>query len=544
MSLFNEILHFLTPGLDVLQLFFFSLMLIAIVATIWSVKRNAKEQRWQQYLDKGGLNQVKNGLSAELGSAAELSQSVATKAEKVAVIMPGMLLILGLLGTFLGLGLALDKASSILHNSDNSIGAMDNSMRDLMDMMQGLGIKFKTSTWGIIAFIFLKTWESSNGFEERRLNWCLVKLQSVIQEAKQQSAEERSQYRLEQQQNLVTTTTQIVAALQQQTDVLRDEFVQQAKRTEVYEAQRHEHNLATLKEIAQINGQSRNLLETYTTSSQENLHALQEAAATMSDASQKVAASAESLQRVVSTLGNDLNVTMDSIKQELSQVVTEMNSDFTNNVQKMSDMLSDSTAQLSATMSNIEASLGVAITNMGDAFSSNMSTMSSQLVSATTEISGSVDKMSNQIEMTMATVGEQTQAAAKIQRQAMGEFSETSEILNTKVGAMTTYIERVTKEIENGLKSVSENNRKADHSLKCFNQTFEALGKVPEAFEGMSGHINALCALLTQNIEHPAIDKDRQTTTFAITDMQGKMTSLLHEASRLRELLETEYAEA
>jgi len=89
--------------------------------------------------------------------------------------MPGMLLILGLLGTFLGLGLALDKASTILQNSGGaSVGAMGSAMQDLTSMMQGLGTKFKTSTWGIIAFILLKIWESINGFEDRRLIWCIA----------------------------------------------------------------------------------------------------------------------------------------------------------------------------------------------------------------------------------------------------------------------------------------------------------------------------------------------------------------------------------
>jgi len=91
--------------------------------------------------------------------------------------MPGMLLILGLLGTFLGLGLALDKASTILQNSGGaSVGAMGSAMQDLTSMMQGLGTKFKTSTWGIIAFILLKIWESINGFEDRRLIWCIGKM--------------------------------------------------------------------------------------------------------------------------------------------------------------------------------------------------------------------------------------------------------------------------------------------------------------------------------------------------------------------------------
>jgi hypothetical protein len=55
-----------------------------------------------------------NALDIEHGSIGELSHVVASGWERFASNMPGLLLIIGLLGTFLGLGLALDKASTIL----------------------------------------------------------------------------------------------------------------------------------------------------------------------------------------------------------------------------------------------------------------------------------------------------------------------------------------------------------------------------------------------------------------------------------------------
>lgn len=502
MNLLHEIIHFLIPGMDVLQLFFFILMTLSIALTIISVTFFAKVNRWQSYWDKHELGDASDGVSIELGSAAELSQSVATKAEKIAAIMPGMLLILGLLGTFLGLGLALDKASGILHSAGNSIGDMDSSMRDLMDMMQGLGIKFKTSTWGIISFITLKVWESTNGYEERRLNWCLTRMRQAIRERVQYVNAEQEALIQQQQQDRHLNTSYIVDALEKQSVVLKAEYVTQAQRAEEYEAKRHEYQLAALNEIAKINGQSRALLETYTLSSQENLRALQQAATTMSDASQKVAYSAEGLQSVVTILGQDLGVVMGDIKHELSKVVSDMNSDFTHNVQQMSEILSASTSQLSLTMQKIETSLGEAIDNMAQAFNHNMVDMSTQLSSATTKISQSVDNMSLHIAQTMAVVSEKTEDSAKIQRRAMGEFSETSETLNVQVSSMTQYIERVTKEIQSGLAAVSENNRRMDHCIKRFNDGFDALSKIPDSLSGMTIRIGTLCDLLFDHAEY------------------------------------------
>ncbi len=104
--------------------------------------------------------------------------------------MPGILLILGLLGTFLGLGIALNKASTILLEA-NAGGGMDNAMVNLMGMMEGLGTKFKTSTWGIMAFLLLKAWSASNGYEERRLRWCVGKMKAAFDFSRRAQFEER-----------------------------------------------------------------------------------------------------------------------------------------------------------------------------------------------------------------------------------------------------------------------------------------------------------------------------------------------------------------
>ena len=100
-----------------------------------------------------------------------------------------MILIIGLLGTFLGLGLALDKASSILTGA-NALSNMDASMANLMQMLEGLGTKFKTSTWGLLAFILLKVILSKNGYEERRLRWSIEKVKSELDIVRDQKLQE------------------------------------------------------------------------------------------------------------------------------------------------------------------------------------------------------------------------------------------------------------------------------------------------------------------------------------------------------------------
>jgi len=185
---FQEILTFLLPSADPLQLLFAGLIGILSLVTVIALKRGAREQTWERKWNGGG----QDDLDVEHGSVNEISAAVASPGEKMIEFMPGILLILGLLGTFLGLGIALNKASTILVEA-NAGGGMDNAMTNLMGMMEGLGTKFKTSTWGILAFLLLKAYAASNGYEERRLRWCVGQMKRAFDSSRLQRQGERQQ---------------------------------------------------------------------------------------------------------------------------------------------------------------------------------------------------------------------------------------------------------------------------------------------------------------------------------------------------------------
>ncbi|TCB72929.1 hypothetical protein [Acinetobacter sp. ANC 4177] len=192
-----EILNFLLPfhamptAKEILPVTFFLIIWAVFFYTILKVYRSAKPENWEHNWYGGNKGDETKKIDAEHGSVMEISEAVATPAEKLADIMPGMLLIIGLLGTFLGLGLALDKASLIL-NSANALDNMDSSMSSLMDMIKDLGAKFKTSTWGLLAFILLKVILSKNGYEERRLRWSIEKVKSELDIVRDQKIQEEN----------------------------------------------------------------------------------------------------------------------------------------------------------------------------------------------------------------------------------------------------------------------------------------------------------------------------------------------------------------
>lgn len=180
---FIDILTFLVPS-DLFQIFFLLLLMASAIITIVLVHVNGTPLIWQERWEN--KNQ-KLTLDVEHGSVLEMSQAIATTPERVAGIMPSLLLVVGLLGTFIGIGIALNSASAILASVKSS--SMDQTMTELMYMMQGLGTKFKTSTWGIIGYLGFKAWETMNNFEEKRLRWCIEKMNQQIHAQRQEKQE-------------------------------------------------------------------------------------------------------------------------------------------------------------------------------------------------------------------------------------------------------------------------------------------------------------------------------------------------------------------
>ncbi|MDH5859193.1 hypothetical protein [Lampropedia aestuarii] len=176
----SDILLFLTPNFsDLLQAAFFCIMSAMFLITVLWVHIGASPAAWEKKWNKAAAQSTNASQGIEQGGVSDLFNIVATRPEKLAEVMPGMLLIVGLLGTFIGLGLALDKASSILSaGGTGNAAAAAESMQNMLGMLKGLGTKFKTSTWGIAGFILLKVWAEVTQFEGKRLAWVIGKVKN------------------------------------------------------------------------------------------------------------------------------------------------------------------------------------------------------------------------------------------------------------------------------------------------------------------------------------------------------------------------------
>lgn len=477
----SELISFLNPFSDVLSTVFVSILVIFTIITIIMVYKNAKDDNWEQNWSSGDFDNNHLGdLDSEYGSIHELSEAVATKSEKISGIMPSMLLIIGLLGTFLGLGIALNSASSVLATANTA--GMDNAMTQLMGLMEGLGAKFKTSTYGLLCFILLNAIFQIKNYENKRLSWVMnrVKQQDNLKKAKAQEQQEQRHQRLLSAIQGIGYAIQLgnqnfvdqIQTLQEKQEQAHQEFLgnfqsihqKQSDSFDVYvqaqslaqkellsalhsmghnNALQHKQSLKSLQEIANHNEATQKAMQDFVDRSVESMSSIGASADQMAEAAGAVGSSASELNAVVQTL-----------KAELGDV-----------------------------MQMIKADLGNTITNMGDSFKENMSAMSDSMSKATTGISTAVHELSVSMDKTMTEVTNIIGESMELQRNSSQHFTNISIELQESIANMNNLVESLLGGVELRLDAIAANNRKMINLDKRYNSIQDLIDKSQEANE-------------------------------------------------------------
>jgi methyl-accepting chemotaxis protein len=445
----SEIFDFLLPQLsDPLQCGFFFVIILMITFTIALALFNARPAEWQRKWDRGTPNDHSDDLDIEHGSVTDLCHAVATGSEKLAEIMPGILLIIGLLGTFLGLGLALNHASHILGqpNALSASGAA-NSMQDLLGLLQGLGTKFKTSTWGIIGFLLLKIWSEISRLEEKRLTWVISKVKTELESRKKQQAT----YDLAKQGALFE---QIRGAALSIAKEFTEQFALLMKNEKLLHQQTLLNNRQGIEEICTALGNAnieiRAMSETMANFSQNT----QEVIKSMDDAAERMAGGADK----VGVAANSLVSAVDAFKGQFTDVLEDVRKD-----------------------------LSAAIGEMSARASETLERGSSELGNATRGISTALGALSTDVKDTMSDVKNSINKALEIQQKAANEFTKSSneftlsnQALNDHITATTEIVGKLATPIQEGLQSVADSGRRMHGIGKILENSIQSMGKVAE----------------------------------------------------------------
>lgn len=477
---FDAVLNFLIPDLsDPLQVTFLFLILFMMSFTIISAHVIAKPKSWEVKWNRGTPNKPSDNIEIEHGSVTDLWNAVATAPEKLVELMPSLLLVVGLLGTFLGLGMALNHASNILGqpNALDATGAAD-SMQHLLGLLNGLGTKFKTSTWGITGFIFLKIWSEFARFDEKRLNWVISKVKVELEKRKQQNLDLSS----EKQAALFST---IAIASRNITEVLSAEFNQLRAQHEV----QHEQGLHSLE---QFSTHLREDIEALKLSGQVVIQeGFQKFNVEFSHSHSQTRKIIESSLKRVELAVEHVCIATKEVKESVKLVHAESHAtniamhDFTHNTQKVVENMSNTAqrmasgahqvgiaakklvgaiesfqAQFTEVLDNVRNDLGLAINDMSLQASETLERGSSQLGSATRDISTALSALSSDVQQTMDDVKDSIKKTLSIQEKVGEEFIASSITLNTNIEMATQNSEKVSNKIQEGLKAISDSNQK------------------------------------------------------------------------------------
>ena len=353
----NALVEFLVPsitfdGTDELQfwirLTFFVLIFSLTLITILCVAINAKEASWDNNWKEVALSASSSGrLDVEHGSVNDISLAIRTRSEAMASMMPGVILVIGLLGTFIGLGLALTEASLAITAS--SIAAAPTSPTEmsepLSNMIKGLGYKFATSTWGILAYLILHAFSSLQAFDRKRLRFAASKMRKQLDKAR----------------NARLSTAQADRA--HYTELI--ECIERGVRAT------SESSAATLA-----------VLSTFLDGMEENIERMSASSTSMAQSADSVnvsagqlGASAAALQDTVGRFDVGVRTTLDDVKSGLTQAIADLSSTTTRSMDRIASDLREVTTRLSDTLKDIQGEL-----------TSTLKTIESQTVESNAEI--------------------------------------------------------------------------------------------------------------------------------------------------------------
>ncbi|MBF9002102.1 hypothetical protein [Vibrio nitrifigilis] len=539
----NFIAFFIPDFNEPLQVIFSIGIFVILIVTVVALKVHAKEQNWENNWN-GDLSPSDSLLSAEQGNVQTISDTVATKSEKAAEAMPGFLLIIGLLGTFLGLGIALNQASIII-NSDVSGQNYSEMMSSLTQMMTGLGTKFKASIWGISGFIVLRVIIGLLGVEEKRLEWCAHKIKTDNSNNKSQLKNEEEQRlnqmlgassniveaikstlgnQFEKQNELIDKSNNILSNVLSHTSELRQEanshnvllnnVLTTLKNSHTIESRMMDvitennevtknivQSLTKLDSLREINGEGVKLLNkishTFIESSGEHKEQFN---AITTHLNHVVDATIENSQRMAK-FSDSTQESLLSLS-ESGELMKFASQGISAGADKLSTTVNSFESNMNMVMGKLTTDLGGTISDMRDSFTGSMTEMAKDLSQSTSDISNAVKENAHSVEITMETVKSSINDSLQRQQESSAEFRLSSQTLNEQMESVTFLVNDLRESIKSGLSAISRSSKEVQSLNNKYKTITESAEVTVEQNEAIRTHMQVLCEQVISSNEY------------------------------------------
>jgi septal ring factor EnvC (AmiA/AmiB activator) len=508
----NVLLKFFLPSLDepvhaVLQVSFAIVFLAAVIVTSWRVARAARPESWERNLAR--FDAQDKTIDAPW-TADGLAAVVATPEERWAEVLPTLLLVFGLLGTFIGLGLALTEAAQAL-------GAGGDSVDSLNQIMGSLGSKFKTSTWGILAFLTLKIGFVLRPYEEARHDWAVKKTRAwaAVEEARlrQASKDER--------QELVDAITGMGQAIVAE---------YRAGARQVQEGR--ERSLGMLAQIGDVLSTSARQQEAIIARigdvadrGAEQLRHLDEQRGYMADIAKDGAATRKAMEGFVHGVSSNI-AEMASAAERMSAAADAAGAASAD----VGAVIGEFRGQMVSVLNDVKEGLRETIDAMSLTFGENMRTMSSDLSSATGAIREAITNLSGGVERTITSLHAASEDSIKRQAQAQVTFAASGKQLMDAIGKIETTFSELQVRITGGLASVASTGQQ----IRSFEAHFkESNERVTQLVAGIDQQVQAhALATLRQQQHMDASERAAKQVAALVEGIAGVLAAIKDEDNR------------
>lgn len=481
-------LSYLKPTEDIQIVFLVTIFLLSVGTAAWvkysTRSRKGKPCCWEIRWTNNTPTNTADDLKAEHGSVQELSDAVALPSEKLAEVLPNMLLVVGLLGTFLGIGVALHDVADVLSEPPSM-----ETLQKMVSMLNDLGAMFKSSIYGIIGFFLFTLWRNKWGTDEERFKWCVIQCNKEL-EGKESEAE---RFQRAQKENTET----IIAALNKVNESIGESIADCIKKS---------LQTALVKGFESINDKlnevNTNLCYTLETTVVEGFKGLQRDMKNQVKETESVVKQLEDLavqSRSQTEMMDGLSSTM---KEQFAYVATSANS-----MGKAADSLSKSvdefTPAVTSTLNNIQTQFVESINASGkimeDAGSSirvAVEDMSAKTTESQAKLDSTLENFSKRINVTLDDIQDSTEAVKMMSGAFQHSMEDLIEKIDQKLGSIgtanmniRTAMKYLPEELAENIKATLEEMKTAiDSSVsKSAENITESIEK---GFAGVSNHLS------------------------------------------------------
>jgi chromosome segregation ATPase len=560
----NILLKFFLPAFDgsvhaALQLTFATVFVAAVVVMPRLVRRAARSGRWEQNLAR---LEAKDGPAAHHGTAEGLAAAVATPAERWADALPGLLLVFGLLGTFIGLGLALTEAAGAL-------GPGNDALSSLTPIMDSLGSKFKTSTWGILSFLSLKVLFMLRPYEEARLAWAAQKTGAWAAQADLRRRQQNDEDRLQLVNAIVQAGGAIVAEQQRAGELagashaqslkVMGQLVAEQERTTSLLQNAAKHELSALAQIgerlAAISQHHEALaarVDTLVEHGERQTGKTGEQLERLAEMAEHAAASRVAMDSFVHGVSDNM-ATMAKAADGMAVAASAAGTASA----ELGSVIGEFRSQMIGVLGEVKHDLNNTIERMSVTFGTNMGTMSADLSKATASIGDAIGQLSGGVADTLKMLNDANEESITRQTKAQATFAASGEQLMGSMGTMQAFVEEMQQKITTGLSSVAtasqqmrgfekhldKNHEQAAALLASVNTLASEIGKTTASLQAVAtlgGEVRELVGGIEQQVQAQAEAARRQqqqtevservvSTLLPLTDAITGMASALKE---------------